>query len=84
MYNKYIKRTKEINKMFGITTITFNGYFLGNMMFYIAGLFVTFFSKGGYSMQALFSDMFWGTWCILLTDLIATAVWNLKKSLEED
>ena len=70
--------------MFGITTISFNGYFLGNMMFYIVGLFVTFFSKGGYSMQALFSDMFWGTWCILLTDLIATAVWNLKKSLEED
>ena len=70
--------------MFGITTITFNGYFLGNMMFYIVGLFVTFFSKGGYSMQTLFSDMFWGTWCILLTDLIATAVWNLKKSLEED
>ena len=70
--------------MFGITTITFNGYFLGNMMFYIVGLFITFFSKGGYSMQALFSDMFWGTWCILLTDLIATAVWNLKKSFEED
>lgn len=70
--------------MFGLTTITFSGYFLGNAMFYVCGLFVTFFSKGAYSMQALFSDMFWGTWCVLLTDLIATAVWNYKKSLEED
>lgn len=70
--------------MFGLTTITFSGYFLGNAMFYICGLFVNFFSQGAYSMQTILSDMLWGTWCILLTDLIATAVWNYKKSLEED
>ena len=70
--------------MFGLTTITFNGYFLGNMVFYVCGLFVTFFSHGAYSMEILLSDMVWGTVCVLLTDLIATAVWNLKKSLEED
>ena len=70
--------------MFGITTITFNGYFLGTCFAYIAGLFVTFFTQGAYSVQALMSDVVGGLIAIVLTDLIATAVWNLKKSFEED
>lgn len=70
--------------MFGLTTITFNGYFLGTCIAYIAGLFATFFTHGAYSVQALMGDVFSGLFCILLTDLIATAVWNYKKSLEED
>ena len=67
-----------------MTTIRPTYYFLGAMMFYVCGLFVTFFSQGAYSMQALISDMVGGTVCILITDLIATAVWELKKALEED
>lgn len=70
--------------MFGITTITFNGYFLGVGFTYIAGLFATFFTQGAYSMKMLTGDVLGGLVCVLLTDLIATAVWNLKKSLEED
>ena len=70
--------------MFGITTITFNGYFLGACITYIAGLFVTFFSQGTYSMQMLTVDVLGGLVCVLFTDLIATMVWNYKKSLEED
>lgn len=67
-----------------MTTIRPTYYFLGAMMFYVCGLFVTFFSQGAYSMQALISDTVGGTVCILITDLIATMVWNYKKSLEED
>ena len=70
--------------MFGITTITFNGYFLGTYFAYIAGLFVTFFTQGAYSVQALMGDVVGGLIAVVLTDLIATAVWNLKKSFEED
>ena len=70
--------------MFGITTITFNGYFLGTCFAYIAGLFVTFFTHGAYSVQVLMGDVVGGLIAIVLTDLIATAVWNLKKSFEED
>ena len=70
--------------MFGITTITFNGYFLGTCFAYIAGLFVTFFTQGAYSVQALMGDVVGGLIAVVLTDLIATAVWNLKKSFEED
>ena len=67
-----------------MTTIRPTYYFLGAMMFYVCGLFVTFFSQGAYSMQALISDTVGGMVCILITDLIATTVWNYKKSLEED
>ena len=70
--------------MFGITTISFNGYFLGSMFAYLVGSFTTFFTHGAYSVQMLWGDILGGLFCILLTDLIATAVWNLKKSLEED
>lgn len=70
--------------MFGITTISFNGYFLGSVFAYLAGSFTTFFTHGAYSVQMLWGDILGGLFCILLTDLIATAVWNLKKSLEED
>jgi hypothetical protein len=70
--------------MFGITTITFNGYFLGTCFAYTAGLFVTFFTQGAYSVQALMGDVFGGLVAILITDLIATMVWNLKKSMEEE
>lgn len=70
--------------MFGITTISFNGYFLGSVFAYLIGSFTTFFTHGAYSVQMLWSDILGGLFCILLTDLIATAVWNLKKSLEED
>lgn len=67
-----------------MTTIRPTYYFLGAMMFCVCGLFVTFFSHGAYSMQALVSDVVSGTVCIFITDLIATAVWELKKALEED
>lgn len=67
-----------------MTTIRSTYYFLGAMMFCVCGLFITFFSHGAYSMQALVSDVVGGTVCILITDLIATAVWELKKALEED
>ena len=67
-----------------MTTIRPTYYFLGAMMFYVCGLFITFFSQGAYSMQALISDTVGGMVCILITDLIATMVWNYKKSLEED
>lgn len=67
-----------------MTTIRPIYYFLGVMIFYVCGLFVTFFSQGAYSMQALLSDVVGGTACILMTDLIVTAVWELKKALEED
>ena len=70
--------------MFGITTITFNGYFLGACVTYIVGLFVTFFSQGAYSMQMLTVDVLGGLVAVLFTDLVATMVWNYKKSLEED
>lgn len=70
--------------MFGITTISFNGYFLGAVFAYLVGSFTTFFTHGAYSVQMLWGDILGGLFCILLTDLIATAVWNLKKSLEED
>lgn len=70
--------------MFGITSISFSGYFLGTIFAYIFGLFVTFFTHGGYSVQTLFADVVGGLVCILFTDIVATAVWNLKKSFEED
>jgi hypothetical protein len=70
--------------MFGITTISFNGYFLGTVFAYLVGSFTTFFTHGAYSVAMLWGDILGGLFCILLTDLIATAVWNLKKSLEED
>lgn len=70
--------------MFGITTITFSGYFLGTMFAYLVGSFTTFFTHGAYSVQMLWGDILGGLFCVLLTDLIATAVWNYKKSLEED
>ena len=70
--------------MFGITTITFNGYFLGTMFAYLIGSFITFFTHGGYNIQMLWSDVFGGLVCILFTDIVATMVWNYKKFLEED
>lgn len=70
--------------MFGITTITFNGYFLGACVTYIVGLFVTFFSQGAYSMQMLTVDVLGGLVCVLFTDLIATMVWNIKKTMNEE
>ena len=70
--------------MFGFTTITFNGYFLGTCIAYIAGLFATFFTHGAYSVQALMGDVFGGLFCILFTDLIATTVWNIKKFMDEE
>ena len=70
--------------MFGITTITFNGYFLGACVTYIVGLFVTFFSQGAYSMQMLTGDVLGGLVCVLFTDLIATMVWNIKKTMNEE
>ena len=70
--------------MFGITTITFNGYFLGTCVTYIVGLFVTFFSQGAYSMQMLTVDVLGGLVCVLFTDLIATMVWNIKKTMNEE
>lgn len=70
--------------MFGITTITFNGYFLGACITYIVGLFVTFFSQGAYSMQMLTVDVLGGLVCVLFTDLIATMVWNIKKTMNEE
>jgi hypothetical protein len=70
--------------MFGITTITFNGYFLGACITYIVGLFVTFFSQGAYSMQMLTGDVIGGLVAVLFTDLVATLVWNIKKSMDEE
>ena len=70
--------------MFGITTITFNGYFLGVCVTYMVGLFVTFFSQGAYSMQMLTVDVLGGLVCVLFTDLIATMVWNIKKTMNEE
>ncbi len=70
--------------MFGITTITFNGYFLGACITYIVGLFVTFFSQGAYSMKMLTGDVLGGLICVLFTDLVATMVWNIKKSMDEE
>ena len=70
--------------MFGITTITFNGYFLGACVTYMVGLFVTFFSQGAYSMQMLTVDVLGGLVCVLFTDLIATMVWNIKKTMNEE
>ena len=70
--------------MFGITTITFNGYFLSACVTYIVGLFVTFFSQGAYSMQMLTVDVLGGLVCVLFTDLIATMVWNIKKTMNEE
>lgn len=70
--------------MFGITTISFSGYFLGTVFAYLIGSFTSFFTHGAYSVAMLWGDISGGLFCILLTDLIATAVWNYKKSLEED
>ena len=70
--------------MFGITTITFNGYFLGACVTYMVGLFVTFFSQGAYSMQMLTVDVLGGLVCVLFTDLIATMVWNIKNTMNEE
>lgn len=70
--------------MFGITTITFSGYFLGTVFFYLLGSFTSFFTHGAYSVAMLWGDIYGGLFCILLTDLITTMVWNYKKSLEED
>lgn len=70
--------------MFGITSIGFSGYFLGTCFAYICGIFTTFFTRGAYSMEMLMGDVFGGLFCVLFTDLVATTVWNLKKSFEED
>ena len=70
--------------MFGITSITFNGYFLGACVTYIVGLFVTFFSQGAYSMQMLTGDVIGGLVAVLFTDLVATLVWNIKKSMNDE
>ena len=70
--------------MFGITSISFFGYFLGACVTYIVGLFVTFFSQGAYSMQMLTVDVLGGLVCVLFTDLIATMVWNIKKTMNEE
>lgn len=70
--------------MFGLTTITFNGYFLGTCFAYIFGIFTTFFTQGAYSMEMLMGDICGGFIAILFTDLVATTVWNFKKSYEED
>ena len=70
--------------MFGITSITFNGYFLGACITYMVGLFVTFFSQGAYSMQMLTGDVLGGLVCVLFTDLAATMVWNIKKTMNEE
>lgn len=70
--------------MFGITTISFNGYFLGTVFAYLIGSFTTFFTHGAYSVQMLWGDILGGLVAVLFTDLVATAVWNYKKSLEED
>lgn len=70
--------------MFGITSITFNGYFLGACVTYIVGLFVTFFSQGAYSMQMLTGDVIGGLVAVLFTDLVATLVWSIKKSMDEE
>ena len=67
-----------------MTTIRPTYYFLGAMMFYVCGLFVTFFSQGAYSMQMLTVDVLGGLVCVLFTDLIATMVWNIKKTMNEE
>ena len=84
VYNEYIKRTKEINNMFKLTTITFNGYFLGTVFAYLIGSFITFFTHGTYSVQMLWGDLLGGLVCILFSDMIATQVWNIKKAMEEE
>ena len=70
--------------MFGITTITFNGYFLGLMCAYLIGSFATFFTHGTYSVQMLWCDLLGGLVCVLFTDIVATLVWNIKISMEEE
>jgi hypothetical protein len=70
--------------MFGITTISFNGYFLGSMFAYLVGSFTTFFTHGAYSVQMLWGDILGGLVCVLFTDLVATLVWNIKKSMNEE
>lgn len=70
--------------MFGITTISFNGYFLGSMFAYLVGSFTTFFTNGAYSVQMLWGDILGGLVCVLFTDLVATLVWNIKKSMNEE
>lgn len=70
--------------MFGITTISFNGYFLGSMFAYLIGSFTTFFTHGAYSVQMLWGDILGGLVCVLFTDLVATLVWNIKKSMNEE
>ena len=70
--------------MFGITSISFSGYFLGLVFAYLIGSFTNFFTHGAYSVQMLWGDLLGGLVCVLLTDLIATTVWNYKKYLEEE
>ena len=70
--------------MFGITTVSFNGYFLGAIFAYLIGSFATFFTHGAYSVQMLWGDILGGLVCVLFTDLIATMVWNIKKSMDEE
>lgn len=70
--------------MFGITTISFNSYFLGSMFAYLVGSFTTFFTHGAYSVQMLWGDILGGLVCVLFTDLVATLVWNIKKSMNEE
>lgn len=70
--------------MFGITTISFNGYFLGSMFAYLIGSFTTFFTHGAYSVQMLWGDILGSLVCVLFTDLVATLVWNIKKSMNEE
>ena len=70
--------------MYNITSISFSGYFLGTVFAYIIGSFTTFFTHGAYSVQMLWGDIRGGLICVLLTDLIATAVLNIKKAMEEE
>lgn len=70
--------------MFGITSISFSGYFLGTVFAYIIGSFTTFFTHGTYSVQMLWGDIIGGLVAVLITDMIATQVWNIKKAMEEE
>ena len=70
--------------MLGITSISFNGYFLGLVFAYLVGSFTTFFTHGAYSVQMLWGDLLGGLFCVLFTDIVATLVWNIKKSMDEE
>lgn len=70
--------------MFGITSISFSGYFLGTVFAYLIGSFTTFFTHGTYSVQMLLTDVLGGLICVLFTDIVATLVWNIKKSMGEE